>query len=175
MKSSKLSNTKIFLTILIVYLLAGSLAFAKDYQLDKKEFLDMLDKGRITLEKSPITPGIPPELVKYMIEQQKKEFPGFKDEMYYAGYVDTNDYRYFIFYEWFGRGCVFGSSHSAAFRKVTDQTTGGKMAEKENSGYESIDHRYCEKVLGITIPERALPRISGASKVKDIKTKKKEK
>ena len=39
-------------------------------------------------------------LLDIILEQREKEFAGFKKEMFYAGVVISNDYQYYIFYEW---------------------------------------------------------------------------
>lgn len=124
-------------------------SYAKDYKLTKSEFLSRFDSGSLTLEKSPVF-AAHPNFVQQLIDSQKKEFPGFKDEMFYMAYTKSNKYMYFIFFEWYNRGCVFGISEFGAFKSGSDDSLTNK-ALAENDSYEKIDKKYCEKALGLTL------------------------
>lgn len=150
---------KTLFIILAIYLGAMSLAYAKDYKLTKDEFLSRVEKGDITLDRTPVL-SLPPDVTKVAIEGQKKEFPGFREEMWYVGNINSNKYTYFIFFEWYGRGCIFGMTEPAKY-KGAEGKKGGELAQKENDSYEKIDKKYCEKALGITIHNSGgLPRIN---------------
>lgn len=146
-------------------------SFAKDYKLTKSEFLSRLDQGTLTLEKAPSI-AVAPELIDRLITSQKKEFPGFKDEMFYISYVKSNDYTYFVFYEWYDRGCIFGSTEPKAYSRASSDEARGSLANNELKGYETIANKYCEKVLGVSLPEGGLTRVPNAVKIEKPKGKK---
>ena len=142
-----------------IHLAAFELAYAKDYQLSKDEFLSKVEQGTITLERSPVL-SLPADVTKIAIEGQKRDFPGFREEMWYVAYIKSNDYTYFIFFEWYNRGCVFGTTQPASF-KGAEGKKGGELAKKEYESYSKIDKKYCEKALGITIHNTGgLPKIN---------------
>lgn len=154
----------------ILILLFSSSIYSADYKLTKSEFLKKFEDGSIKLERTPMISGVQPEVLQRLVESNKKKYPSFKDQMFYVGYIESNKYRYFIFYEWFDRGCMFGSTVIGMFKDVKDDETAGKMAKEENKTYEKIDTKYCEKVLGIdipsekgliAIPERVIEAIKG--------------
>lgn len=136
---------------LITLLLIAQTAFAVEFELSKDEFLKKFENNTLTLERSPIIAGLPPTAIKQLIEGQKKQFSSFKDEMFYAGILTTNTYRYFIFYEWYDRGCVFGKTQMSKYKNVSDKLAYERALE-ENKTYEKIDNKYCEKLLNIKIP-----------------------
>ena len=151
-------------------LLFSSMAFAKDYKLSKSEFLSRLDQGTITLEKVPSV-AANPELIDRLLTSQKKEFPGFKDEMFYVSYVKSNDFTYFVFYEWYDRGCIYGVTEPKAYSRASSDSSRGTLANNELSSYEKIDKKHCEKVLGVSLPDGGLTRVPGAIKVEKPKKK----
>ena len=156
--------------IALSLLLISVSAWAKDYKLSKSEFLSRLDQGTITLEKVPVMAAAP-ELIERSITSQKKEFPGFKDEMFYISYVKSNEFTYFIVYEWYNRGCIFGITEPKAYQRASSDQSRGSMATDEMNSYEKIDNKYCEKVLGTSLPVGGLTRIPGAIKVEKPKGK----
>jgi len=148
----------------ILFLLIFSIsAFAKDYKLSKDEFLERFDKGTLSLERAPVL-AASPDLIERFIGSQKKEFPGFKEEMFYAGYVKSNAYTYILFYEWYNRGCIFGITEPKAFERASSDEARGSLAMEEYNNYLPIDKKYCEKLLGIKLDRVALTRIPNAIK-----------
>lgn len=158
--------------LVLPLILISSLAFAKDYKMDKGEFLSRLDAGTLTLERTPMS-NFPDNLLTQFLTSQKKEFPGFKDEMFYVGYVKSTDYLYMVFYEYYDRGCVFGVSEPKKFQGTgSSDNSKGEMAKAELNSYQKIDKKYCEKVLNLTnLPSGGLTRVPGAVKP-TYKTKK---
>jgi hypothetical protein len=143
-------------------------SFAKDYKLTKSEFLSRFDSGSLTLEKAPAV-AAHPTMVQKLIDSQKKEFPGFKDEMFYVAYTKSNKYTYFIFFEWYNRGCVYGVTEPDQFKSGSSEAQANK-AVAERDSYEKIDKKYCEKALGITLNSSSgLVKIPNA--IKPIKPK----
>ena len=156
---SRMSFTKSLLIVFTIHFGAASLAFA-DYELNKSELLQKIDNGTVSMEKSPVM-SLPADLYRITIENQKKEFPGFREEMFYYAYVNSNNMRYMIFFEWYDRGCIFGKTKPMG----TDSKLSGKafyeLSKKENESYEKIDKKYCEKLLGLTIHNSGgLPRMN---------------
>lgn len=138
-------------TFLITLLIISQSAFAIEFELSKEEFLNKFKNDTLILDRSPIIAGLPPSAIKELIQGQKKQFSSFKDEMFYAGILTTNTYRYFIFYEWYDRGCVFGKTEMSKYKNVSDKVAYERALE-ENKTYEKIDNMYCEKLLNIKIP-----------------------
>ena len=157
---------KLFLLTAILATISSPV-WAKDYKLSKSEFLSRLDQGTITLEKVPSV-AANPEIIQRLLDSQKKEFPGFKDEMFYVSYTKSNDYTYFVFYEWYDRGCIYGVTEPKAFERASSDASRGSMATDEKNSYETIDKKYCEKVLGTSLPD-SLTRVPNA--IKPIKPK----
>jgi hypothetical protein len=135
---------------IICFMLISFNSYA-EFKLSKDEFLKKIDAKTITLQKTPIIAGLPPNAIQKLIEGQKTRYTSFKDEMFYVGYIETNEYRYFVFYEWYDRGCIFGSTQMSQYKNVPDEVAGGR-AVAENKTYEKIDNKYCENMLGIQIP-----------------------
>lgn len=157
--------------LVLPLLLIASSVLAKDYKMDKSEFLSRLDSGSITLERTPMSP-LPDNLLTQFLASQKKEFPGFKDEMFYVGYIKSNNYIYMVFYEYYDRGCVFGVSEPKKFQGSGSDAAKGEMAKAEMNSYQKIDKKYCEKVLNLSnLQSGGLTRIPGAVKP-NYKTKK---
>lgn len=152
----------------LVPFLLSSGAWAKDYKLSKEEFLSRLDNGTITLEKAPIV-AVPPNILEELIKSQRKEFPGFKDAMFYAAYVKSNEFTYFVFYEWYDRGCVFGITEPKKFKNGGSEQALGDAAVQENKSYEKIDKKYCEKAFNLTLTSGGLVKVPNA--IKPIKPK----
>lgn len=148
--------------------LSSTTSFAKDYQLTKSEFLSRIDSGSLNLEKAPAV-AAHPNMIQQLIESQKKEFPGFKDEMFYVAYTKSTNFTYFLFYEWYDRGCVFGVTEPKKYANTSSDEAKGNLATAENKGYEKVDKKYCEKVLGITLQNGGLIKIPNA--IKPIKPK----
>lgn len=156
--------------IILSLLFVSTVSWAKDYKLSKSEFLSRLDQGTITLERVPVMAAAP-ELIERSLISQKKEFPGFKDEMFYVSYVKSNEFTYFVFYEWYNRGCIFGITEPKSYPRASSDKARGSMANEEMNSYEKIDTKYCEKVLGTSLPIGGLTRIPGAVKVEKPKGK----
>lgn len=156
--------------LLVLGLLISLSAFAKDYKLSKSEFLSRLDQGTLSLEKTPSVVATP-DYISRLISSQKKEFPGFKEEMFYVSYVKSNDYTYFIFYEWYNRGCIFGITEPKKYVRASSDESRGAMATAEMNSYERVDNKYCEKVLGTTLPSGGLTRMPGVIKLEKPKKK----
>lgn len=157
------STKQLLLVALIVYSLAFSLsAFGKDYKMTKDEFLSRVSGGTVTLEKTPSL-AMAPELVSRVIDAMKKEFPGFKDEMFYIAYVKSTDFTYFLFYEFYDRGCIFGITEPKKYKNNSDEKN-GSLAMDEYKSYQKVDKKYCEKALGISLPDGSLSKIPNAIK-----------
>ena len=148
---------------IFIFIIISLSAFAKDYKLSKSEFLERFDKGTLALEKAPVI-AASPDLIERFINSQKKEFPGFMDEMFYVGYVKSNSFTYIIFYEWYNRGCIFGVTEPSAFERASSDEVRGTLATEEYNNYLPIDRKYCEKLLGISIKKNSLTRIPNAIK-----------
>ena len=140
--------------ILLLSLFFVFSAQAKDFKLDKDTFLKRVDENRISLDKSPVA-NIPDSIKPQLLASQKKQFPGFQEEMWYAAYIDSDKYRYYVFYEWYNRGCVFGISEPSKYKKG-DDSANNAAAVKEYQSLVKIDERYCEKALGIKVPRGGL-------------------
>lgn len=148
--------------LFLFFILISSNLFAKDYLLSRKEFLDRLDAGTLALDKAPIFTTTP-DIIDRMIQAQKKEFPGFQDGMFYYAYVKSNAYTYFVFYEWYRRGCVWGYTEDKKYQNASSDETRGSMATAEQENYEKIDKKYCTQILGLEhIGDSGLTRIPGA-------------
>lgn len=146
--------------MIAIHVVAASLAYAKDYELTKEELLRKIDNGTVSMEKAPVM-SLPADAYRMIMESQKKEFPGFRDEMFYYSYVSSNEFRYMIFFEWYDRGCVFGKTKPVGSGKEMSGKAFYELAKKEKDSYEKIDKKYCEKLLGITIYNSGgLPRIN---------------
>ena len=113
----------------LISLLFSSLAFAKDYKLSKNEFLKKLDEGRVSLDKTPLN-NIPEQIFPQLIQKMKQQYPDFQREMWYVAYIDSNNYRYFVFYEWYNRGCIFGIQETKKYGKNKSSTTVVKGGRK---------------------------------------------
>lgn len=144
--------------LLLAFLLSTNL-FAADYKLTKEEFLKKFDANQITLNLTPIW-NLPPNYIKDFLARTKTHYANFKDQMFYMGIVDSNKYRYHIYYEWTDRGCVWGVSDMSLYKEISDQKAWAQANEDYNS-WSKIDNSYCEKLLGITIPSS-----KGLSKIK---------
>ena len=140
----------------LISLLFSSLAFAKDYKLSKNEFLKKLDEGRVSLDKTPLN-NIPEQIFPQLIQKMKQQYPDFQREMWYVAYIDSNNYRYFVFYEWYNRGCIFGIQETKKYGK--NNADNWMQAAKEMQSYSAIDKKYCEQALGITLKKGGLNKI----------------
>lgn len=157
---------KLTFTLSLILVMFSSVSFAKDYKLTKDEFLKKIDEGRVTLEKTPIA-NVPENIRPQLVASQKKQFPQFEEEMWYVGYVQSDNFRYFVFYEWYNRGCIFGISEPSKYGKDNQQNW--TQAAKEMQSYEPIDKKYCEKYLGIDLPDGSL---KGSSQLYNFKKEK---
>lgn len=138
------------------------MAAAQDSKkLSKKDFLLRLDNNSLNLEKAPSVANLSQEIISGIIQSQKKEFPGFKEEMFYIAYVKSGNYTYFVFYEWYDRGCVFGSSDKRKYEGTKNGEALNDFAVEELKSYEKIHKKYCDKVLGIEVPAFGLTRMRG--------------
>lgn len=145
----------------MLLLLISSFLFSSELTMTKDEFLKRFDQGSLSLEKAPVLPGIDADLIKTLIDSNKKEFPGFQDEMFYIAYVNTNQYSYMIMYEWYDRGCIYGRFELNAFKGKT--MTPKEFADLDSSiakSYEKIEPKYCEKALNLrNLSDKGLTRL----------------
>lgn len=147
---------------IFILLLLGFSIQARDYKLDKETFLKRIDENRISLDKAPIA-DLPQNMKPQILAAQKSEYPDFREEMWYVAYIDSNKYRYFVFYEWYHRGCIYGVTEPKLYKdKETEKNT--KLALKEYRSYVSIKNKYCEKALGVSLPPGGLLRKSKIEK-----------
>lgn len=107
----------------------------------------MMDKGSLALEKAPVPlspqgltyADLPPDMAKKITESQQKNFPKFKECMWFYHYAKTKTRMYSVFYNWLDNRCVLG------VEKIDSKTglPGPNDADKKGT---TIDMRHCEKL-----------------------------
>ena len=117
--------------------------FAGDQRLTKEEFLDGVDKGTITLEHAPIL-ALPENVLSEVFKIQRKSFPGFKNEMFYAHFIKDNKFIYSLFFEWTTNRCLLRIEE-------IDPKLGKPNEKTMDPNGQPVEKKYCDKALGIKV------------------------
>jgi len=127
---------------LLCLMTLSTLVYARDHRVTKEEFLDLVIKGSISLERSPIW-ALPPNYIDKIFETEKKKWPALKEEMLYYYYYNDNKFRYTLNIDWSYPSCLLRIEE-------VDPTIGKPNAKTLDPVGQTIDKKYCEKVFGIT-------------------------
>lgn len=134
---------KMFAFALLTILFASVAAHAGDERLTKEQFLSGVSSGRIQLDRELVF-NLPSNILDQTEDKIKLQFPAFKHEMMYAGYIKDNKFIYSLFFNWTVPECQLRIEE-------LDKKTGKPNAQTLDPKGQKVDKQYCSKFLGINL------------------------
>jgi hypothetical protein len=130
--------------MLLSLILFASQAFAAEFPLNSSEFLLLMNKGNLALERVAMDDdsGATENIRKQLIEKQKARYSNFVEAMWYPFMLRSKPYRYYVIFDWAEKKCVFSSAEETWSPEIKSGI-GLKPIEK----YTVIPISTCEKMF----------------------------